>query len=111
MLQSILDNFVSNAIRYTESGGVLIGVRRRSGHAEIQVYDTGSGIAAAAIPEIFIPYRRFDDRTRDREEGHGLGLALARKQADTLGHVLSVRSVPGKGSCFSVAAVLATGPY
>jgi signal transduction histidine kinase len=111
MLQSILDNFVSNAIRYTEGGRVLIGVRRRSGHAEIQVYDTGSGIAAAAIPEIFIPYRRFDDRTRDREEGHGLGLALARKQADTLGHVLSVRSVPGKGSCFSVAAVLATGPY
>lgn len=109
MLQSILDNFVSNAIRYTESGGVLIGVRRRSGHAEIQVYDTGSGIAAAAVPEIFIPYRRFDDRARNREEGHGLGLALARKQADALGHVLSVRSIPGNGSCFSVAAALATG--
>ena len=102
MLQSILDNLVSNALRYTEQGGVLVGVRRRSGHAEIQVYDSGRGIPAAVVPEIFIPYRRFDDRARDRHEGHGLGLALARKQADTLGHALSVRSVPGRGSCFSV---------
>ena len=102
MLQSILDNLVSNALRYTEHGGVLVGARHRSGRAEIQVYDTGRGIPAAVVPEIFIPYRRFDDRARDRQEGHGLGLALARKQADTLGHALSVRSVPGRGSCFSV---------
>ena len=75
MLQSILDNLVSNAVRHAERGGVLVGVRRRWGHSEICVYDTGCGIPPEIIPELFVAYRRFDDRTRDRQEGYGLGLA------------------------------------
>jgi signal transduction histidine kinase len=103
MLQSIIDNFVSNAIRYTDAGGVLVGVRTHSQRAEIQVFDTGPGIDPDIVPQLFVAYRRFDDRTRDREEGHGLGLALAQKQADLLGHELTVRSIPGRGSMFGVS--------
>jgi signal transduction histidine kinase len=101
MLQSIVDNLVSNAVRYTRSGAVLIGARRRSDRIEIQVLDTGPGIPPEFVPQLFVPYRRFDDR-RDDAFGHGLGLALAHKQADLLGHTLDVRSVPGRGSRFAV---------
>jgi len=84
------------------------------------VFDTGLGIAADLLPQIFTAYRRFDDRRRqgdegqgldDRrrqgDEGQGLGLALARKQAELLGHALDVRSVPGRGSVFTLAVPLA----
>jgi signal transduction histidine kinase len=107
MLQSILDNLVSNAVRHTEHGGVLAGVRRRSGHAEIHVYDTGCGIPPEIIPELFVAYRRFDDRSRDRQEGYGLGLALVKKQAQLLGHEISVRSIPNQGSVFRVRVPVA----
>jgi signal transduction histidine kinase len=103
MHQSIIDNFVSNAIRYTDAGGVLVGVRTHSQRAQIQVFDTGPGIDPDIVPQLFVAYRRFDDRTRDREEGHGLGLALAQKQADLLGHQLTVRTIPGRGSMFGVS--------
>jgi signal transduction histidine kinase len=107
MLQSIVDNFVSNAVRYTRSGGVLVAARRRRDHIEIQVFDTGPGIAPQIVPQLFVPYRRFDDRRQDDDSGHGLGLALARKQADLLGHALAVRSVPARGSTFAVRLPIA----
>lgn len=102
MLQSILDNLVSNAVRYTERGRVLIAARPRGCEVELQVWDTGPGIAAEHLPLIFVPYRRFDDRSARHDEGQGLGLALARGQADALGHALEVRSRPGHGSTFTV---------
>ncbi len=102
MLQSILDNLVSNAVRYTDSGGVLIAARPRGAEIELQVWDTGPGVPDELIPQIFIPYQRFDDRKARHDEGQGLGLALARKQADLLGHTLQVRSRVGRGSLFSV---------
>lgn len=107
MLQSIVDNLVANAVRYTERGGVLVAARRRGGQLLFQVFDTGPGIAAEVLPQIFIAYRRFDDRQRGRDEGQGLGLALARKQAELLGHRLEVRSVPGRGSVFALTVPLA----
>ena len=102
MLQSILDNLVSNAVRYTERGRVLIAARPRGSEVELQVWDTGPGIAAEHLPLIFVPYRRFDDRSARHDEGQGLGLALVRGQADALGHALEVRSRPGHGSTFTV---------
>lgn len=105
MLQSILDNLVSNAVRHTDNGGVLVGVRRRGANAEIHVYDTGRGIPAHFMPELFVAYRRFDDR--DRGDGHGLGLALVKKQAELLGHRIVVRSVAGRGSVFGVTVPVA----
>jgi signal transduction histidine kinase len=102
LLQSILDNLIANAIRYTDHGGVLIAVRQRQQYVDIQVYDTGPGIDAAIIPQLFVAYRRFDDRQVRSDEGYGLGLAIVAKQAELLGHALLVRSVVGKGSGFSI---------
>ena len=109
MLQSIIDNLVSNAVLHTERGGVLLAARRRGGQLLFQVFDTGPGIAAEQLPQIFIAYRRFDDRDRESHDGsgQGLGLALARKQPDLLSHTLAVRSVPERGSVFSLAVPLA----
>lgn len=106
MLQSIVDNLVGNAVRYTEQGGLLLAARLRGGQLWLEVFDTGPGIAAALLPQIFTAYRRFDDRQRVGDQGQGLGLALARKQADLLGHTLAVRSVPGRGSVFQVSLPL-----
>jgi signal transduction histidine kinase len=102
MLQSICDNLVSNAVRYTQTGHVLVGARRRSKTVEIQVWDTGPGIPAEHIPLLFEAYRRFDDTARGADVGFGLGLALVKKQVDLLDHDLRVRSCPGRGSVFCV---------
>jgi signal transduction histidine kinase len=103
MLQSICDNLVGNAVRYTETGHILVGARRRGDRwVEIQIWDTGPGIPAEHIPLLFEAYRRFDDTARSADMGFGLGLALVKKQTDLLQHELRVRSVPGRGSVFSV---------
>jgi signal transduction histidine kinase len=100
LLQSIVSNLVANAVRYTEQGGVLVAARRRGASLCVAVFDTGRGIEPEALPQVFMPYRRFDDRQHDDGEGQGLGLALASRQAALLGGEISVRSVPGKGSTF-----------
>ncbi|MDX9766966.1 MAG: HAMP domain-containing sensor histidine kinase [Ectothiorhodospiraceae bacterium] len=101
MLQSIVDNLVSNAVRYTERGGIVVGVRHRTGSRVIEVWDSGPGIPAERLPQLFEAYRRFDDTHRD-PRGYGLGLALAKKQCDLLGFRLSVSSWPGRGTVFRV---------
>jgi signal transduction histidine kinase len=115
MLLSIVENLVANAVRYTDRGGVLLAARHRPTGVELRVFDTGCGIPAEGLPRLFEPYRRFDDRIRSDDEGHGLGLALAGKQAALLGCRISVRSVPGRGSVFTVhipqlAATAAAAP-
>lgn len=102
MLQSIIDNLVSNAVRFTAQGGVLLGARRRGASLQIYVADTGPGIAPEVIPQLFEAYRRFDDRRAGAHDGYGLGLAMVAKQVEVLGHTLRVRSRPGRGSVFSV---------
>lgn len=102
MLQSMLDNLISNAVRCTRHGRVLVAARPRGDHIDIQVRDSGPGIAAEHLPLIFLPFRRFDDRSRTTEQGQGLGLALVRRQADLLGHTLTVRSSPDRGSTFTL---------
>lgn len=101
-LGRMIRNLVSNAIRYTDSGKVLIGVRRRSGHYELQVWDTGIGIDDTQIDKVFEEFYQVDNPERDREKGVGLGLSIVSRLSTLLDHKVSVRSVPGKGSCFSI---------
>lgn len=110
LLRRILDNFLSNAIRYTPRGRILFGCRHRRGALEIQVWDTGIGIARDQHEAIFQEFAQVDNPQRDREQGLGLGLAIARRAADLLGHPLGVRSVPGRGSMFWVRVPLCAAP-
>lgn len=100
LLRRVLMNFVSNAVRYTERGRIVIGVRRRDTRLHIQVWDSGPGIAERDRRAIFDEFRRGSDA---RGQGLGLGLAIAERTARLLGHPLQLRSWPGRGSVFSVS--------
>ncbi|MBS0506705.1 MAG: response regulator [Proteobacteria bacterium] len=97
-----MNNLVSNAIRYTERGKVLVGCRRRPGGIELQVWDTGIGIAPAHLPHVFEEFFQVGNPERDRSQGLGLGLAIVKRTLDLLGHAHTLRSAPGRGSCFSM---------
>ena len=99
LLRSILQNFLTNALRYTAMGGVVLGVRRRGAHWRIDVIDTGIGIAPDQHEAIFGEFTRIGAA---EEEGLGLGLAIARRVADLLGGSIELASVPGRGSRFSL---------
>ena len=103
LLRRILMNFLANAVRYTERGRVLIGVRRAGGDLRIEVGDTGPGIDERDQRAIFDEFRRGEGA---RGQGLGLGLAIAERTARLLGHALRLRSWPGKGSVFSVTVPL-----
>lgn len=103
MLESITANLLSNALRYTARGGVLVSLRwRTEGHWALRVYDTGVGIESSQLPLLFEAYRRFDDRRRAGDQGWGLGLALVKLQCTALGYAIDVRSRPGRGSVFTL---------
>lgn len=111
MLESILANFVSNAIKHAEGGRVYVGTRLRMGYPEgqrlcIEVRDNGSGIPPERLPLLFDAYRSFDDRTAS--ESHGLGLAIAKAQATYLGCDIAVNSEPGRGSTFTLCGLRTT---
>lgn len=106
LLRQILQNLVANAVRYSERGGVLIGCRRRGASLRIEVWDTGPGIAKEALDSIFVEFVRLGRQGREGDRGLGIGLAIAREASRVLGHDLSARSRPGRGSCFSVAVPL-----
>lgn len=102
LLERIVRNLIANAIRYTETGGVLVGCRRRGGRLWIEVYDTGRGIAESDRRRIFEEFVQLDRPDRDRSEGIGLGLAIVERLARLLAHPVAVRSVEGRGTVFSV---------
>ena len=104
LLESMVRNLLSNAIRYTNEGRVLLGCRRFGD--SIEVWDTGIGIADEAIPRIFDEYHQARGRTG--EGGLGLGLAIVARLGELLGHAITVRSTLGKGSVFSVEVPLAS---
>ena len=101
-LQSILRNFLSNARRYTETGGILIGARRRGGDVCIEVWDSGPGISREKQARIFEEFQRFQDVDNLGIRGAGLGLSVAQRMAELMQAKLDVRSVLGTGSVFSV---------
>lgn len=106
-LRRILQNLVTNAIKYTVRGRIVVGVRRNGSTARIEVWDTGPGIAKADRKTIFQEFARLDHKTSN--EGLGLGLAIVEQAANGLGHKLGLWSELGKGSCFSVDVRVATG--
>ena len=106
LLRRILQNFLSNAMRYTEKGGVLIGCRRAGRELRIEVWDSGPGIDPARQHEIFEEFRRLHSHDALGERGMGLGLAIAERSARLLGHTIGLRSVPGRGSVFWVCVPL-----
>lgn len=101
LLRRLIQNLVSNAIKYTRSGRVLIGVRRRGDLAEIQVYDTGIGIAGEELSTVFREFTRLDEGAREAQ-GLGLGLSIVDRIARVLRYELQIQSVKGKGTRFSV---------
>jgi signal transduction histidine kinase/CheY-like chemotaxis protein len=107
LLERILRNLVSNAVRYTPEGRVLVGCRRRREGVEVQVCDTGLGIAPAHRDLIFKEYFQLNNPERDRQKGLGLGLAIVQRLGRLLEAPLSLRSQPGRGSCFGVLVPLA----
>jgi PAS domain S-box-containing protein len=111
LLARILRNLLSNAIRYTYSGRVVLGCRRHRQCLTIEVWDSGMGIAEHRLEEIFQEFKRGDVQRPDQDRGLGLGLAIVEKIAGILGHPIHVRSWPGRGSMFSVEVPLsATAP-
>ena len=108
LFQRILRNLMSNAIRYTSRGRVLVGIRRRGGNLRIEVRDTGIGIDESNLGLIFQEFYQADNPERDRSRGLGLGLAIIDRLAKLLGHSIDVHSTYGKGSCFAVEAPVAT---
>ncbi|MBT1155094.1 response regulator [Aminobacter anthyllidis] len=102
MLKRVLSNLLTNAFRYTKEGGVALGCRKRGDLVEIQVWDTGPGIAADQQAMIFEEFVQLQNPARDRTQGLGLGLAIVRRTAELLKHPLKLKSTPGRGSMFSV---------
>jgi signal transduction histidine kinase len=102
LLEQILRNLVSNALRYTLKGGVLVAARRRTNGVVLQVWDTGVGIAPEHQSAVFEELVQLDNPGRESSRGFGLGLAIVQRAAGLLGHRVDLRSLPGRGSCFSV---------
>lgn len=106
LLRRIVQNLLSNAVRYTRQGDVLLGCRRDGERLRIEVHDTGPGIPQNRHQEIFEEFRRLD-QGRDGQRGAGLGLAIVDRIARLLGHTIVLHSTVGRGSVFSVSVPLA----
>src|SRR3989440_3749519 len=102
LLERILFNLVSNAVRYTERGGAVLGVRRRGAFLAIEVCDSGIGISTTERERIFDEFYQIDAAERHGEQGMGLGLAIIRRLAALLQHEVEVESASGRGSRFSI---------
>jgi signal transduction histidine kinase len=108
LLERMLKNLVTNAIRYTERGGIVIGVRRRGGErVRLEVADTGVGIALEEQERIFDEYYQLSGKSA---QGLGLGLPIVKSLGELLGHRIAVKSAPGRGSVFSIELERAAAP-
>jgi len=102
LLELMMRNLISNAIKYTPKGCILVGCRRRNGLLSIEIWDTGIGIAEADQQAIFSEYHQVGNAARERSRGMGLGLSIVQRLGGLLGHRVLVRSRPGKGSVFAI---------
>ncbi len=110
LIELILRNLVSNAIRYTERGGLLVTCRKRGELALLEVRDTGIGINIDQQQNVFREFHQLGNPERARHKGLGLGLSITQGLARTLGHKLTLTSTPNKGSIFSLTLPIATIP-
>jgi signal transduction histidine kinase/CheY-like chemotaxis protein len=108
LLERIVRNFVSNAIRNTRKGKILLGARKRKDTMCLQVWDTGPGIPEKELGKIFEEFYQIENPERDRTKGLGLGLAIVNRMSMLLGHWVDVHSRPGKGSVFEVCVPIST---
>lgn len=110
LLRRVIQNFVANALRYTPSGRVIMGGRRRGDRVEIEVWDTGAGIPANHLRQIFDEFRRLDQPSPWGERGLGLGLSICQRISRMLAHPIRVRSWPERGSVFSIKVPIVARP-
>lgn len=114
LLSRMVGNLVANAVRYTERGGILIGVRRAADKVRIEVWDTGIGIAEEHQSLVFKEFFQAANPERNPGKGLGLGLSLVERLAQLLGHPVSLRSIPKSGSVFGITlprcATISTTP-
>jgi CheY-like chemotaxis protein/anti-sigma regulatory factor (Ser/Thr protein kinase) len=106
LLRRLLQNFLTNACRYTPQGRILFGVRRRGTDIEIQVFDTGIGIPQDKLDDIFEEFHRLRS-VEGSDKGYGLGLSIVRRISRLLHHSIQVQSRLGQGSVFSVLVPIA----
>lgn len=109
LLERIVGNLLANAIRYTRNGGVLVGCRRRGERCELQIWDTGPGIAQEHREAIFEEFFRIGAPGTGQEKGLGLGLSIVRRCVHILGYSIAVQSREGRGSVFKVLLPMAAG--
>lgn len=107
LLQRLLANLIENALKYTQSGGVLVVARARAQNVWIDVIDTGTGIAALHLDLIFQEFFQVSNPGRDRAKGLGIGLSIVRRLSALLAHPVQVDSTPGRGSRFRVIVPIA----
>jgi len=105
-LRRIVQNLVSNALKYTMKGGVVVGCRRRGAMLRLEVWDSGVGIPAAERRRVFEEFHRLDAANPRGERGMGLGLAIVDRASRLLGHAVDIRSAEGAGSVFAVTLPL-----
>ncbi|WP_430475722.1 NahK/ErcS family hybrid sensor histidine kinase/response regulator [Thalassospira lucentensis] len=106
LLRRILQNFISNAMRYTRTGGAVVGCRVRGDKLNIEVWDSGPGIPEDKLKIIFREFHRLEGPETTDVKGLGLGLAIVDRLGKSLGHPVTVRSRPGRGTVFSVEVPL-----
>ena len=100
LVDLVMRNFISNALRYTRTGGLLIACRARGGRLALEVWDTGCGIAPAHQQDVFKEFHQLRNPERDRRKGLGLGLAIVQRLAQAMHTQVEVRSRLGRGSVF-----------
>ncbi len=106
LLEQMLRNLLSNALKYTKRGKVLVGCRRHGDMVSIEVWDTGIGIPKDQLQEIFKEYHQLGNAGNDRMLGVGLGLSIVQRLSDLLGHRVGVQSRSGRGSGFNIEVKL-----
>lgn len=106
LIEQMVRNLISNALKYTKRGKVLIGCRRRHGKLSIEIWDTGVGIPPNQLNAVFDEYHQLDNAARERSRGLGLGLSIVKRLGILLDHPVSVRSRLGHGSVFAIEIAL-----
>ncbi len=109
LVDLVLRNLISNALRYTRQGGLLVACRPRGNKVAVQIWDTGLGIAPDEQEAVFKEFHQLGNPERDRQKGLGLGLAIVQRLCEAMGAQVNLRSVLGKGSMFELVLPLHRG--